>query len=343
LRNFGKFFKPLHQYQKMKLHWHLIIAFAVISCTERRNMENIIVKKLDYPSASSIEYYDGKLYLMGDDATKLLVLDTNLNIVDSIPIISYPENRIPKNIKPDLEASALNGDNLFLFGSGSLSPYRNFAWKHNLKTPVSDGWTAYPPLSALQDNDGVNLEPLFLKAKELGIEQINIEGACFVSGKLILVNRGNKGYPHNHLIITDEKFLDNDSSFQTFIIPFAAQKDTVSFKGTSGLCYARENDQLIVTVSTEDTRSSHEDGAIGKSYLWIINNISTKIIDRALGTKRVIDLEYIDSRFKGQKIEAATVIKETDKLIYLALVAENDDGRSTVFKMSITKAISLVE
>jgi hypothetical protein len=265
---------------------------------------------------------------MGDDATKLLVLDTNLKIVDSIPILSYPENRIPKDIKPDLEASALNGDSLFLFGSGSLSPYRNFAWRHDFKTKA---------------NDSVNLEPLFLKIKQLGIEQINIEGACFVSGKLILANRGNKGYPHNHLIITDEKFLDNDSSFQTFIIPLAAQKDTASFKGTSGLCYAKESDQLILTISTEDTRSSHEDGAIGKSYLWIINNISTKINDRALGTKRVIDLEYIDSRFKGQKIESATVINETNKLIYLALVAENDDGRSTVFKMSITKAISLAE
>lgn len=291
-------------------------------------MSDVQIKKLDYPSASSIEYYDGKLYLMGDDATNLLVLDTNLNIVDSIPIISYPENRIPKDIKPDLEASALKGDNLFLFGSGSLSPYRNFAWKNNLKT---------------KDNDSINLEPLFLKIKELGIEQINIEGACFIQGKLILANRGNKGYPYNHLIITDEKFPDNDSSFQIFIIPLAPQKDTASFKGVSGLCYARESDQLILTVSTEDTRSSHDDGAIGKSYLWIINNISTKMIDRALGNKRVIDLEYIDSRFKGQKIEAATVIKETDKLIYLALVAENDDGKSIVFKMSITRAISLAE
>ena len=216
----------------------------------------------------------------------------------------------------------MNGDNLFLFGSGSLSPYRNFGWRHNLKT---------------KDNDSINLEPLFLKVKELGIEQINIEGACFVPGKLILVNRGNKGYPHNHLIITDEKFLDNDSSFQISIIPFAPQKDTASFKGISGLCYARESDQLIMTVSTEDTRNSYDDGAIGKSYLWIIDNISTKIINRALGTKRVIDLEYIDSRFKGQKIESATVIGETNKLIHLVLVADNDDGSSTVFKMSITK------
>ena len=66
----------------------------------------------------------------------------------------------------------------------------------------------------------------------------------------------------------------NDSSFQISIIPFEVQKDTASFKGISGLCYAKESDQLIMTVSTEDTRNSYDDGAIGKSYLWIINNIS---------------------------------------------------------------------
>ena len=285
-------------------------------------MSNVQIKKLDYPSASAIEYYDEKLYVVGDDATNLLVLDTSLNIIDSIPLLSYPGKRIPKDTKPDLEASALNADNLFLFGSGSLSPYRNFAWRLNLKT---------------KDNDSINLEPLFLKIKDLGIEQINIEGACFVSGKLILVNRGNKGYPHNHFIITDEKSWTSDSSFQISIANFEDQKDTASFKGISGLCYAKESDQLIMTVSTEDTRNSYEDGTIGKSYLWIINNISNKLDSKTLSPDKIIDLEKTDPHFKNQKIESATVISETNGLIKLVLVADNDDGSSTIFKMSITK------
>ena len=307
----------------MRAFRYLIVLFSILSCVGKDKMPDIQMKKLnDYPSASSIEYYDGKLYLMGDDATKLLVLDTNLNIVDSIPVISYPENRIPKDIKPDLEASALNGDNLFLFGSGSLSPYRNFAWRLNLKT---------------NDNDSINLQPLYLKIKEQGIEQINIEGACFVSGKLILVNRGNKGYPHNHFIITDEKSWTSDSSFQISIANFEDQKDTASFKGISGLCYAKESDQLIMTVSTEDTRNSYTDGTIGKSYLWIINSFSSKLNSNRIGHDKIIDLEEIDPRFKNQKIESATVISETNGLIKLVLVADNDDGSSTIFKMSITK------
>jgi len=298
------------------------IPFLFYSCSSKKTSSDVQIKKLDYPSASSIEYFDKKLYVMGDDATILLVLDTNLNLIDSIPFLTYPGKRIPKDIKPDLEASALNADNLFLFGSGSLSPHRNSGWKYNLKTKVKDS---------------INFEPLYLKIKEKGIEQINIEGACLVSGKLILVSRGNKDYRYNHFIITDEQSLTADSSFQVSIIPFEIQKDTASFKGISGLCYVKESDQLIMTVSTEDTRNSYTDGTIGKSYLWIINNFSNKLNSKTIGADKIIDLEEIDPRFKNQKIESATIISETNKQINLVLVADNDDGSSTIFKMSITK------
>jgi len=311
------------------LYCYIFIPFLLFSCSNESNMSNVQIKKLDYPSASAIEYYNGKLYLMGDDATKILVLDTSLNIVDSIPLLSYPENRIPKDIKPDLEASALNADNLFLFGSGSLSPYRNLGWRLNLTT---------------KDNDSINLEPFYVKAKALGIEQINVEGACFVAGKLLLVNRGNKGYPHNHFIITNDQFWQADSNLQISVATFNMNRnDTSQFKGISGLCYAKESDKLIMTVSTEDTKNSYDDGAIGKSYLWIINNASTKLNAKTISHNRTVDLEYIDARFKGQKIESAAIIDETDYVIHLVLVADNDDGSSTVFKMSINKTTSHAE
>jgi len=312
-----------------KIFYFIFVSLLVISCNQNKTISLIEIKKLDYPSASAVEYYNGKLYIIGDDAANLLILDINLNIVDSIPldfkigdsipIISYQGKRIPKSIKPDLEASALNGDDLFLFGSGSLSPYRNSGLQYNLKEKK---YTV------------INLEPLYSKAKDSGIEQINIEGACFISDKLILVNRGNKSYPNNHLIITSENSLLNDSYQQLSIIPFESQKDTASFKGISGLCYSKENDQLIMTVSTEDTRSVHEDGTIGKSFLWIIDHISGKLGLKTIKPDKIIDLEEIDPRFKGQKIESATIIEETKDLMRLVLVADNDDGSSTVFKMS---------
>jgi hypothetical protein len=300
----------------------IVLLFSCFGCNSINEIPGLQLKKIDYPSASTIEYVEGLLYLVGDDATTILVLDTALDVIESIPLFPYTGRRIPKDIKPDIEASASYGDHFYLFGSGSLSPYRNYGLRHNFKT---------------SKHDSIGLEALYLKVKSSGIEQINIEGACIAQENLVMVNRGNKGYPYNQLIVINEAFLNNDSGYQITVIPFEAQEDTTLFKGISGLCYSKEGDKLILTVSTEDTRNSYEDGAIGKSYLWIINNASTKLDDTSIKPDRRLDLEYIDHRFKGQKIESATIIRETEKLIYLALVADNDDGSSTVFKLSVPK------
>ena len=302
----------------------ILMLLSVQSCNHKEVISSVYVKTLEYPSASAVEYHDGKLYIMGDDAPNMIVLDTNYNIVDSANIILHSGGRIPKDTKPDLEGSAfypINNDPvIFLFGSGSLDPYRNSGWNYNLKTKTKEN---------------IYLQPLYSKIKQAGIEQINIEGAAFVAGKLLLVNRGNKGYPYNQLIGIDESFLKNDSNYKIAIIPFEIQKDTALFKGISGMTYAKQTDRLIMTVSTEDTRNAYDDGAIGKSYIWIIDNISGKLSSTTINPDRVIDLEETDSRFKSQKIESATVIEETKDFIRLVLVADNDDGSSTIFKMTI--------
>src|SRR5690349_779931 len=58
----------------------------------------------NYPSASGIEYIDGKLYIMGDDATQLLVLSTDYTAIDSVTIFKQSGKRIHYTIKPDLES-----------------------------------------------------------------------------------------------------------------------------------------------------------------------------------------------------------------------------------------------
>lgn len=299
-----------------------IVTILIPSC--QNNDDHIVMKTLDsYPSASAIEYINGKLYITGDDATGILVLDTNLYILDSIPLIDYPGKRIPKDIKPDLESSVYfqdKGTVLFLFGSGSLTPYRNNGWWYYFETNIKDS---------------MPLQSLYAQIKKSGIKELNIEGSCITNQYLVLSNRGNKSYPENHLVITDRNFWNNDSSFQIKVIPVITDTDTAFFSGISGLCYAPEKDKLIMTVSTEDTRNSFEDGVIGKSFLWIVNQVSAKINDKDIHPDRIIDLEKIDSRFKGQKIESATVIRESIEQVQLVLVADNDKGSSTVFKLTI--------
>ena len=77
----------------------------------------------DYPSGSGLEYFNEKLYIVGDDAKDILVLDNNWKKETSIPLFDSAELRIPKKIKADLEASTVIEINkiprLLLLGSGS--------------------------------------------------------------------------------------------------------------------------------------------------------------------------------------------------------------------------------
>ena len=282
------------------------------------------VKKLDhYPSASGIEYFNNQFYVIGDDANDLLILDSNLNPTDSINLYLFMEKRIPKKLKADLEGITLTKDNqLLLLGSGSLYPYRNTAWLIN-------------PLT--HQKDSIRLDTFYQRLILNGIKEINIEGVCTIPGSIILTSRGNKGYQKNHLIVTSNDFWKDQFNAPVSLMLAGSATDTFLFNGVSGLAYAKQTDKLILTVSTEDTRNSMDDGAIGKSYLWIINNISSKKKWKAINPDRIIDLEETDPRFRGQKIESLCITKETKNSLYLVLAADNDNGSSTLFTMVVEK------
>src|SRR5688572_8120041 len=108
----------------------LILGFS-LSCGKTHLLKE--VKKLDhYPSASGIEYYNSHFYIIGDDASNLLILDSNFSNPDSILLYNSTAKRLPKETKPDLESLTFTGwrahRQLLVMGSGSLTPYRNVAW-----------------------------------------------------------------------------------------------------------------------------------------------------------------------------------------------------------------------
>ena len=303
----------------------LIIPALLVSSCSHNNFLTDIVKINHYPSASGIEYFNNWLYVIGDDAKNLLILDSNLNAIDSITLYTYTGPRIPKDIKADLESAGIINYNkksmLLLLGSGS-SPLRNTGW---LIEPLT------------RQKDSIRLDTFYSLLQSKGLDVINMEGFCSLPGKLILANRGNKAWPHNFLVVTNDHFWENESHAPAHIIRLGAHSDSSSFQGVSGLAYAARSDRLILSVSTEDTRSSVEDGAIGKSYLWIIDNISSKLRGEGINPNKIIDLEEIDSRFKGQKIESVCVTKESKDFINLVLAADNDNGSSVFFKVIIKK------
>jgi hypothetical protein len=301
-----------------------IILFLFISCGHDQKLTEI--KEFPhYPSASGIEYFNKQFFIIGDDAKDILILDSNMAVKDSVFLFASETKRVPKDIKTDFEAITILRDkkrlSLLLFGSGSSS-LRN-------KMLFIDPYSF--------QKDSVQLDTLYERLKLYGLNEINIEGACHASGYIILANRGHKAWPKNHLVFLRNEFWKNQSQTPIITIRIGANADTSVFNGISGLAYAAKGDRLLLTVSTEDTRSTYEDGAIGKSYLWIVDNISTKRGWKAINPNVVIDLEEIDQRFKGHKIESVCVTKEDKNFIHLVLAADDDKGSSTLFRVIIKK------
>lgn len=314
---------------QLKMIWYnfltCICLLFLSSCGQKKYMLTD-VKTLPYPSGSAITFLHGKLYLMGDDAVEMLVLDENLNITDSIPISDYPAGRIPKSLKPDIESIAniiyQKQNVLLLLGSGSAVKHRNAGY-------------VIQPLTAQKKI--IDLSLFYERLKSEGIKDLNIEAVAALPGGLVMASRGNKNFRRNFLIFTKQNFFDNQDTVDVKLVRIGTNADTSLFNGISGLDYAAGADKLILTISSENTFNSYDDGTIGKSYLWIINDITTRKRISHINPDVMIDLEEIDDRFKGHKIESVSIFKETRERLYLFLAADDDNGQTLLFKFIINK------
>ncbi len=295
------------------------------SCGKKVKFEKTTIIN-HYASGSAMAYINGKLYLQGDNMGYLIMLDTDFNAVDSITIIDSVQSPIPKQTKPDIEAATHLQDGtgtLLLISSGSLDPYRNNAWIVNTET---------------KEKTKYDLAPFYGRLKAQGIPDLNIEGAAGMKDNVILSSRGNKSNLLNHLIFTSAGFWKEPATAPINIKTLITGSSSGSiFSGVSGMAYSEASDCLLLTVSTENTANSYDDGEIGKSYLWMVNNISRKTAAADIVPDRIIDLEAGDTRFHGQKIETACIISETQSEMTLALAADNDDGKTVLFRITIKK------
>lgn len=300
----------------------IILIPFLTSCGNKNILEE--VKPFpSYPSASGIQYLNNQLYIIGDDAKNILIVDSSLNTIDSITLYPFSEQRIPKSLKPDLESITITKNNkLLLLGSGSLAPYRSIGWLIDPST---------------KEKELIHLDTFYNRLRLNNISELNIEGSCALPGYILLSNRGHKENQKNHLILTSHKFWEQQSESSISIIILGGNKDSVEFQGVSGLTYAEKSDLLLMTISTEDTKNAVDDGAIGKSYLWIVNNLTSKLKWKAINPSRIIDLEKVDTRFKNQKIESVCITKETRNFLHLVLAADNDKGSSALFKLVVEK------
>lgn len=299
-------------------------------------MKNFIqlLKKFDlpdFPSGSSINFYDNQLFLIGDDANSIWILDTEYRKINTLRLFGHEEKRIPKKEKVDLEAStfvAINGvEYLLIMGSGSkrlrkklyIIPYEE--QRLNLNQ------------SSAQDTD------VFIdRIKQFGINEINFEGITTVSenNKILIGNRGNRESITNHLICTDAQFWNIQSNAMIHVMPLQLPLISGASLGISELYYETPLDLLLVTFSSEDTSNTYDDGTIGDSYIGIIMNFEGKMLDKILMIDEMICLAEVHPDFKGEKIEGICIETIQGDTLIVHLISDNDMGESKLFKVKMT-------
>lgn len=281
-----------------------------------------------FPSGSAINYKNGKLYLVGDDANRILILTTDYREIGSVKLFDYPEKRIPKKDKPDLEAAAflpIEGIEHFLIvGSGSKD-VRKIIRLIPLKNDTLD----------VSASKTISIADFITRVQQYGIEEINFEGLTVFNNKIILSNRGNLKNSTNHLIFTTTDFWNHQSDADIRLTSLQIPPLRDSIVGVSELHYEKSLDLLLITLSSEATTNAYDDGAIGNSYLGWISNFSLKANEKILTFDKVICLPEVSPEFEKEKIEGVCVERIEKDVMILHLIADNDAGESKVFRVQV--------
>ncbi|SKC62232.1 DUF6929 family protein [Ohtaekwangia koreensis] len=282
----------------------------------------------DFPSGSSINFYDDKLFLVGDDASSILILDSSYEKIGSVQLFEHPEKRIPKKEKTDFEASSflsIDGmEHLLIMGSGSkrlrkkiyLIPFQE------RKLDLSQ--------SSIIDTD------IFVdRVLSSGVDEVNFEGVAFMGTSLVISNRGNRKNITNHLIITDERFWNNQSEVVMRVTPLQVPSFSSNVPGVSEIYYEVSLDLLLIALSSEDTDTAYNDGAIGNSYIGWIRNFGSKIMNSVFTIEGIVCLPDIHSDFAREKIEGLCIAQIEGNSMIIHLISDNDQGESKLFKVKM--------
>ena len=277
----------------------------------------------DFPSGSALEFFNDRLYVAGDDAKQLLVLNKRWKELERINLFEHTSYRIPKDEKTDLESSIRLSDNkhpeLFLLGSGS-GAQRN----KGLLVNVENG-----------QKEEKNLDVFYDRIRKSGIKELNIEAAALVKEYAIFCNRGNLTNRDNHLIITKADFWKNQDAVDLIVLKMELPLNSQHVIGISGLTYSPKNDWLIFTASTEVTQNAYDDGEIGESYLGIIENASRKIGRKSMKVNGILPLSQFHQSFAKKKVESLCIQRDKYNRLKLHLVADNDTGVTYLFKIRL--------
>lgn len=267
-------------------------------------------KELDYPSGSVINFYAGELYLAGDDAPDLIILDTEFNRLRTVPIFPGFSGRIEKAVKADIEAGDFIEDTLWLFSSGSKKHHRDNLFRYNTQ---------------ISEITRFDLSVIYSRIKKK-VRKLNIEAAAFIKDSWFLGSRSNVRQKQNHLIILTGNFTDDQE--HTVVKRIALNPPDLS-AGISGMAYDGSQDILYMTFSVEETTNAYDDGQTGDSFLALARNISARQNADVIIPDEWLNLAEGNASLGRMKIESVALAD--NGIIFLT--ADNDNGKTVLYKL----------
>lgn len=289
------------------------------------NLKLLDFKKLkDFPVGSGIEFYNDQLYLVGDDAKFILIMNKNWKMQETINLFPTEINPVSQTLHADCEATTIVQINkmpfLLMLGSGSLETNHNKGVLMNIAT---------------RSVEEINLTDFYKRLRQAGFDELNIEAATVLNDKLILCNRGTKSRPDNRLIVTSIDFWKKQQVADIFTIKVELEEKPEKNMSLTGVTYSYKNDWLILTASSEKNNNTIDDGTIGDSYLCVIENAFRKIDRKRLKLNESFNLTSLNKKFKGHKVESVCMQADKDKKLKLHLVTHDDSGEINLFKVRL--------
>ncbi|GAA4327826.1 hypothetical protein GCM10023184_17280 [Flaviaesturariibacter amylovorans] len=294
----------------------------------RPSLEVLSVEVLrDVPSGSALTVRGDSAYIVGDDATGIYHLALTGRGYRKLPLAGadISEYRIPRERKPDYEASAVfpRGNDLYLvaFGSGSKAPMRDSVLVHPLSgSEAQQSFPAAPFYSGLREQ--LDIPP----------GSWNIEGAALLGEDLYLFNRGT-----NTIIRCNAAQVLGFVTGRTTSLP-AVDGRRLSLLGIKGRearisgASATGDGRIVFCASVEDTDDWTKDGPVLGSFIGIWDPrtgklSSVRLLADAAGNPLV------------EKLESVDVLKRAaDGQLELLAIGDNDDGTTRLLRLSYSAA-----
>jgi hypothetical protein len=314
----------------------LSMAVLLTNCHSSSDARNepaaVITRKValeNIPSASGIEKVNERYFIIGDDSPYLFCLNEAFEVTQKVELLKSDatvNGRIPKPVKPDLEAITrldLEGDPyLLIMGSGSMAT-RNTAYL----VPVTAKGVGKPQTVSLKELYG----QLSADKAITGEVTLNIEGLAADEEYLYLLQRfapGGQNVLITYPITSIAPFLlgrgpaPKPATVQAWALPEIAQIKT----GFSGVAPALGG-KLLFTASAEETPNAVLDGEVYGSLVGWLRAHPHASPEPAIPEVVVPITEKGGGAYKS-KIESICITSQKRHSLEAVAVADNDDGFS---------------